>query len=107
MKLIPLFKCRNLPEAIAFYTGILDFYLKYPEATPEDGVIDLINGEDELQLTVFEGDALFGSVVNVRVDEVDGLFRKYVERGLDATGRRIHPFIRGLLTRVGEGGNFT
>ncbi len=29
--MIPLFRCRNMPAAIAFYTGILDFELKNRE----------------------------------------------------------------------------
>lgn len=97
MKLIPLFKCRNIWEAIAFYTGILDFQLKYPQASPDEGVVDLVNGAVELQLTVWEADTLFGSVVNVWVDEVDALFRNYVERGLDATGREGSPVHQGPI----------
>ncbi|AQG81061.1 bleomycin resistance protein [Spirosoma montaniterrae] len=97
MKLIPLFKCRNIREAIAFYTGILDFQLKYPEASADDGVVDLVQGEVELQLTVFEADSLFGSVVNIRVDEVDALFQKYVERGLDTTGKADSPVHQGPI----------
>lgn len=82
MKLVPLFKCRNMGEAIHFYTRILDFELKYPEEGPDDYVVDLINGDIEIQLTILEGDYLFGSVVNIWVDEVDNLFQKYLDRGL-------------------------
>jgi hypothetical protein len=57
--------------------------LKYPGDTGEDGLIDLVKEGMELQLTTYEGDYLFGSVVNIRVDEVDDLFGKYIERGLD------------------------
>jgi len=52
MKMIPLFKCGNMKEAINFYTDILDFELKYPnEVSDDDWVVDLINGDAELQLT--------------------------------------------------------
>ena len=95
MKMIPLFKVTNLKDAIAFYTCILDFGMKYPEATAEDGLIDLVNGDIELQLTAFESDRLFGSVVNVWVDEVDGLFEKYLERGLDVSHKKESPVHQG------------
>ena len=95
MKMIPLFKVRNMKDAIAFYTGILDFELKYPEAAAEDGVIDLVKEELELQLTIFEADYLFGSVVNIRVDEVDNLFKKYLDRGLDNSNKKDSPVHQG------------
>ncbi len=82
MKMVPLFKCRDMQKALAFYTGVLDFELKYPGIAHTDWVIDLVNGDAELQLTTLEGDYLFGSVVNVWVDEVDNLFQKYLDRGL-------------------------
>ncbi|HMJ48180.1 MAG TPA: glyoxalase superfamily protein [Ferruginibacter sp.] len=95
MKMIPLFKVRNMKDAIAFYTGILDFKLKYAEASVEDGVIDLVKEEMELQLTIYEGDYLFGSVVNVRVNEVDNLFKRYMDRGLDISNKKESPVHQG------------
>lgn len=83
-----------MKDAIAFYTGILDFELKYPDAS-EDGVIDLVKENIELQLTIYEGEYLFGSVVNVRVDEVDGLFNRYLERGLDVSNKKESPVPQG------------
>jgi catechol 2,3-dioxygenase-like lactoylglutathione lyase family enzyme len=44
MKMIPLFRCRNMQAAIAFYTGILDFELKEPGASVDDWVVLLKNG---------------------------------------------------------------
>lgn len=70
-----------MKKAIAFYTRILDFELKYPGTPHDDWVVDLVNSDAELQLTILEGDYLYGSVVNVWVDEVDELFKKYVSRG--------------------------
>ena len=76
MKVVPLFKCSNMRNAIAFYTGILDFQLKYKEASADDWVVDLVNDAIELQLTILESNTLFGSVVNIWVSDVDSLFRK-------------------------------
>jgi catechol 2,3-dioxygenase-like lactoylglutathione lyase family enzyme len=91
MKMIPLFKCLDMKAAVAFYTGILDFEFKYSDANDDDSVIDLINGDAELQLTIFERDTLYGSAVNVWVDDVDGLFEKYINRGLDTSKKKDSP----------------
>ena len=91
MKMIPLFKCLDMKAAVAFYTGILDFEFKYIDANDNDSVVDLINGDIELQLTIFERDTLYGSAVNVWVDDVDGLFEKYQNRGLDQSKKKDSP----------------
>ena len=104
--MIPLFKCRNMKSAVAFYTGVLDFKLKYAEASVNDWVVDLINEGTELQLTVLESDNLFGSVVNVWVDDIDGLFNKYLERGLDTQIKKTLLYTRGHSTRHGVQENF-
>ncbi len=93
--MIPLFKCRDLKQAVGFYTNVLDFRLKYPEETADDGVVDLINEFGELQLTAYESDRLFGSVVNVWVDDVDSRFKRYVSRGLDTSGKENSPVHQG------------
>ena len=100
MKIVPLFKCRNMKNALDFYTGILNFRLKYAEASVNDWVIDLINEDAELQLTVLESDNLFGSVINVWVDDVDGLFNKYLERGLDMSNKKNSPVHQGPVDQT-------
>lgn len=89
-----------MKNALGFYTGILDFRLKYAEASVNDWVIDLINEGAELQLTVLESDNLFGSVINVWVDDVDGLFKKYLERGLDTSNKKNSPVHQGPLDQT-------
>ena len=100
MKIIPIFKCTDMKAAIAFYTVVLDFELKYEGESAEDWVVDLVNGEAELQLTRLEGDQRPGIAVNVRVDDVDGLWAKYRERGLDVSGREGSPVHQGPLDQT-------
>jgi len=88
-----------MKEAIAFYTNILDFKLKYTDASDEDWVVDLINGDAELQLTSIEKN-LHGFAVNVWVDEVDSLFEKYISRGLDASSKKESPVHQGPLKQT-------
>jgi len=87
-----------MKEAILFYTGILDFKLKYPDDV-DDGVIDLINGDTELQLCSFEG-IKDGIAVNVDVDDVDSLFKKYIDRGLDTSHKKNSPVHQGPLDQT-------
>ncbi|RYU93591.1 glyoxalase superfamily protein [Emticicia agri] len=91
MKIIPLFKCHHMQEAIDFYTQVLDFRQKYPEETANDAVVDLINEEAELQLTQYESDTLYGSVVNIVVTDIDERFQRYLDRGLDISGKTNSP----------------
>jgi catechol 2,3-dioxygenase-like lactoylglutathione lyase family enzyme len=80
MKIIPLLRCNNLKEAIAFYTNVLDFTLKYPEEADNEWVIELINNDAEILLASRDGTPRIA--ICVIVDDVDAIFRKYVGRGL-------------------------
>ena len=89
MKAIPLLRCNNLKESIAFYTGILDFTLKYPEESDNEWVIDLINGDAELMLACRDGTPRIPVII--KVDDVDALFNKYINRGLVVPNRTNSP----------------
>ncbi|MBL7696590.1 MAG: VOC family protein [Chitinophagaceae bacterium] len=100
MKLIPLFKCRNMGAALDFYTKIIGFKLKYPNESADDVVVDLINDEAELQLTTSESDSLFGSVVNILVDDVDSRFQEFINRGLDTSSKKDSPVHQGPVDQT-------
>ena len=53
--MVTIFRCRNMKEAIAFYTGILDFERSEPGASADDWVVILKNGDADLMLTSLEG----------------------------------------------------
>lgn len=91
MKMIPILRCKDMKESIAFYTKILDFELKYPNSSSEDWVVNLVNGEAEIQLTRLEQDQPLGLAVNVRVEDVDELFEKYLKRGLSTSNKEESP----------------
>ena len=91
MKLIPLFKVTDMRAALRHYTEVLDFVMTCAEDSPDSGVVDLGHEDSELQLTTYESDRLFGSVVNILVQDVDALFSKYKSRGLNTTDRPNSP----------------
>lgn len=99
MKMIPIFRCRSMKEAISFYTTILDFELKDADASPYDWVVALRNGDAELLLTSLEGDQKIGIAANVLVDDIDKLFEKYVSRGLDISNRPESPVHQGPVNQ--------
>lgn len=100
MRVIPVIHCSEVKQSLAFYTGILDFKKKYPEGKDTDWVIDLVNGDAEIQLSQHAGDGAFGCAINVRVPDVDDLFQKYLERGLDISGHENSPVHRGPVNQT-------
>jgi uncharacterized glyoxalase superfamily protein PhnB len=98
MKLIPLLKVKNIKVAIAFYTRVLDYELKYPDEELNIFCVDLINGEAELQLS--ETDGISGIAVNVLVDNVDSLFRKYIKQGLITPKKENSPVHEGPINQT-------
>ena len=82
MKAVPILYCRNMEEAINFYTRVLDFKLKYSGTGPENPVVSVVNGDAELQLSILRGDQKTAIAVNLEVKDIDALCKKYQERGL-------------------------
>jgi catechol 2,3-dioxygenase-like lactoylglutathione lyase family enzyme len=99
MKIVPIFYCSNMREAVHFYTRILDFELAAGDS-PDDVVADLHNGNASIQLTSLEGNQKKGFAVNVWVNDVDVLFEKYISRGLDTSGKKQSPVHQGPLNQT-------
>nr|WP_299591516.1 glyoxalase superfamily protein [Mucilaginibacter sp.] len=98
--MIPIIKCRDMAASVKFYTTILDFEPKCADPDTDFPVINLVNGAGEIQLSVLSGDSVFGCAINVRVDEVDELFQKYVSRGLDQSSKKNSPVHQGPLDQT-------
>lgn len=99
MKMIPIFRCRNMKDALFFYTNILDFELSEQNASADDWVVALKNGEAELVLTSLENDQKIGIAANVLVENIDTLFEKYLRRGLDISNKENSPVHQGPLNQ--------
>jgi catechol 2,3-dioxygenase-like lactoylglutathione lyase family enzyme len=100
MKIVPVFKCRNMKQALDFYTGVLDFKLRDEQESEEDTVINLSNQGADLQLTTHESEQLFGSVANIWVNDVDSLFALYRTRGLDTSAKPNSPVHQGPVDQT-------
>ena len=100
MKFIPLFKVSDMRKAIHHYTTILDFVITCPDDNEQSPVVDLGHNELELQITTFERDSLFGSVAYVFVEDVDALFKKFVDRGLNTALKTDSPVHQGPVDQT-------
>ena len=99
--LIPVLIVRDIPEAVAFHTGVLDFTLVF--ATPEDAPFYAVmtRGSDELHLNLTTGRRQYGqSSAIVMCDDVDALFASFKERGLAVPTRRDSPVYEGPLDQT-------
>lgn len=81
--------------AIKHYTQVLDFRMTWPDDTPDSQVVDLGHEVMELQITTYESERLYGSVVYVYVTDVDSLFAKFKSRGLNTSAKLNSPVHQG------------
>jgi hypothetical protein len=88
-----------MKDALLFYTTILDFELSDKSASADDWVVALKNGDAELILTSLEGDQKMGIAANVLVENIDELFNRYLERGLDITKKEGSPVHQGPINQ--------
>jgi len=95
MKFVPLLKCADIRRAVQFYTEVLDFTVAEYDADLSSPVIDLLRDGAKMQLCEFDGTA--GLAVTADVEEVDDLFRSYIERGLDTSMKPNSPVHQGPI----------
>src|SRR6266567_5177242 len=100
MRTIPVIRCTDVKRSLAFYTSILDFKKKYPEASDADWVVDLVQGDAEIQLSQHAGDGAFGCAINLRLIGVDEFFRQCLARGLDTSGCEDSPVHRAPVNQT-------
>jgi catechol 2,3-dioxygenase-like lactoylglutathione lyase family enzyme len=99
--LIPTFTVRDVAEAVAFHTEVLDFQLAFlmNEGAPFYAV--LTRGTDELHLSLHAGRSPRArSSAIVVCDDVDRLFSTFRARGLPVTTRRGSPVHEGPLDQT-------
>jgi len=101
MSLIPSLKCRNMAEAIAFYTRILDFEPGWTAPESGDPAYGMVtrNG-DELHLSSHRGGGNFGQTVVVLVDDIDARWAAFRARGLAVPDRPESPVHMGPLDQT-------
>ena len=85
--IIPTVRCSNMKASLAFYTSTLDFRHVDGDDVLEDPCFAELEREGSpLFLSSHRGDGEYGQCVVVTTDDVDGLFRRYRNRGLRTPG---------------------
>jgi len=87
--MVPLFLIGDMPAAVAFYTRMLDFELAW--GAPDDVVVSLSRGGDELMLTSLPTDQVSRVNAHLLVADLDALFARWTARGLDQSHRTESP----------------
>lgn len=101
MALIPIIRCRTMHEAVTFYTKVLDFGLIGTWPDLGDPAVSLLMREgDELHLSSHRGDGAFGQAIVVLCSNIDALFMKYRERGLDPSAHIESPVHLGPVDQT-------
>ena len=101
MAIIPTIRCGQMRESVDFYTRVLDF--DCVETWPAEGdpsFTVLKRKGDEVHLSSHAGDGVYGQAVAVLVSDADGLFRKYLARGLDTSGKPQSPVHQGPVDQT-------
>ena len=96
MAIVPVVRCRRMAASVTFYTTVLDF--EQIEGRRDDGdpsFCVLIRQGDRLFLSSHRGDGEYGQAIVVLTEDVDSLFRKFVERGLRTQGNPESPVHEG------------
>jgi len=96
--LVPVLMVRDVVEALAFLTGVLDFRLL--QATPPEAPFYavLLRGGDELHLNrAPEPGRCGGATVIVVCDDVDSLFAAFGARGLAPASKADSPVHAGPI----------
>ena len=82
MSIIPTVRCRSMGRTLDFYTTVLDF--DHVEGERSDPGFCILEREGHhLFLSSHSGDGVFGQAVVVTTDDVDALFGRLRERGLE------------------------
>jgi catechol 2,3-dioxygenase-like lactoylglutathione lyase family enzyme len=85
MNIVPIIRCTDIERSLSYYTKVLDFELLNPESEFPYKV--LMRENQRLDLSSLSGDGVFGSRVLIVVEDVDSLYAKFIERGLDLAGK--------------------
>ena len=86
MSIQPFIKCSDISVSVPFYSDILDFnVLRAPDLDPESfmSMYSLLerNG-DRVHLSSHSGDGVFGNVIYIQVENIDTIYKKFLENGL-------------------------
>ena len=101
-RVVPIFKVTDIRAAVDFYCSTLGFvidftYVASPEGPTYVGVS--LDGH-QIHLSTFAGDGVTGTAAYLYVDDVDVLFRGFLQRGFKTRGNRPSPVDDGPVDQT-------
>lgn len=86
MSIEPFIKCSDMTRSLAFYSELLDFDVSVPPDPDPTAFMSkyaqLVRDGSMVHLSSHAGDGVYGSVVYIRVDNVDNVYAATVDRGM-------------------------
>ncbi|MBX2837047.1 MAG: VOC family protein [Gammaproteobacteria bacterium] len=86
MAIEPFIKCSDIKESLDFYTRLMDFeVVQAPDKDPNSFMsmyAFLKREESFVHLSQHAGDGVFGSVLYVRVNDIDQIYKSLINNGL-------------------------
>lgn len=94
---VPILNVTNMRAAVDFYCAVLGFTADVSDAAAADGpaYASVSLDGNEVHLSTCAGDGVRGTAVYFYVDDVDALFRRFLERGLRTPGKPDSPVEEG------------
>lgn len=89
MAIEPFIKCSDITQSLKFYTEILDFtVISPPHPDPEkfESRHAVLEREgDRIHLDSHDRKAAFGNIIYVKVSDIDPIYKRAVESGLNTS----------------------
>ena len=86
MSISPFVRCSEIKSSLAFYTKLLDFEVaQAPDPDPNSfmSMYAFLHREGSfVHLSQHAGDGVFGSVIYIRVKELDKIYSRFIDNGL-------------------------
>lgn len=86
MSIAPFLKCSDIKTSLPFYTHLLDFkVVQAPDPDPESfmSMYTFLKREESfVHLSQHAGDGVFGSVIYIRVENLEKVYNGFLNNGL-------------------------
>ncbi|MGE3336154.1 MAG: bleomycin resistance protein [Rhodospirillaceae bacterium] len=99
---VPIFKVTDIHAALNFYCSTLGFVLEFKYSVTPDGPVYVGVSLDgvRIHLSTFAGNGASGTAAYLHVDDVDGLFQTFLERGFKTPGNPESPVEEGPVDQT-------
>jgi catechol 2,3-dioxygenase-like lactoylglutathione lyase family enzyme len=101
-RLVPIVKVTDIQAAINFYCSTLGFVEDFRYLAGADGPVyaGISLDGNQIHLSTFAGDGVAGTATYCYVDDIEGLFRKFIAAGMKTPGNPESPVEEGPVDQT-------